>query len=140
MQHFANFELSPEQKRTADSLNYLRQNDPEEFNRVKTAGQAVRKRNQNVNVPIIQKQVAAGGDAKELFANNRQNYNQPFTKATNANQAAGAMGKIGNTAKRWGGKVAGLGGAAVTASMLLPMASSLLPFGKGQTKEENQPY
>jgi hypothetical protein len=139
MQHFANFALSPEQQKTADSLNYLRQNDPEEFNRVKAAGQAVRKRNQNVNVPVIQKQVAAGGNAAELYAQNRQNYNQAFVKGTNANQAAGTMGKIGNTAKRWGGKVAGLGGAAVTASMLLPTVTGLFNPQKPQPEQE-PPY
>jgi hypothetical protein len=138
MQHFANFALSPEQQKTADSLNYLRQNDPEEFNRVKAAGQAVRKRNQNVNVPVIQKQVAAGGNAADLYAQNRQNYNQAFVKGTNANQAAGTMGKIGNTAKRWGGKVAGLGGAAVTASMLLPTLGGLMP--QKPQPEQEPPY
>lgn len=138
MQHFANFALSEEQKRTADSLNYLRQNDPEEFNRVKAAGQAVRKRNQNVNVPIVQKQVAAGGNASELYAQNRQNYNQAFVKGTNANQAAGTMGKIGNTAKRWGGKVAGLGGLAMTGMYVLPQIASMLPQ-KPQSEQE-PPY
>jgi len=138
MQHFANFALSPEQQKTADSLGYLRQNDPEEFNRIKTAGQAVRKRNQNVNVPNVQKQVAAGGNAADLYAQNRQNYNQAFVKGTNANQAAGRLGKLKNTAKRFGKIGAGLGGVALSASYILPALGGLIP--QKPQPEQEPPY
>lgn len=131
--HFANFVLSPEQQRTADSLNYLRKNDPEEFNRIKSAGQDVRKRNQNVNLPIVRKKVDSGENAAELYAKNRQDYNKRFVQSTNANQASTRLGKIGNTIKRYGKAAAGLGGAALTASYVLPSIMSLMPQ---KTQEE----
>lgn len=140
MQHFANFALTEAQKKTADSLRYLRQNDPEEFERVRKAGMQVRGRNQNVNIPNIQKQVAAGGNASELYKQNKDAYNQAFIKTTNANQAAGTGGKLKNTVKRYGKVAGGLAGAAVTASMLLPTVTSMLPFGKKPQEENEQEY
>ena len=147
MRHFvhfdsqeASFALTDAQKKTTESLNYLRQNDPEEFQRIKSAGAEIRGRNQNVNIPNIQKQVAAGGNASELYKKNKEAYQQRFVQGTNADQAAGRLGKLKNTAKRYGKVAGGIAGGLVTASMLLPTVASVLPFGKKQEQEEQPPY
>lgn len=168
MQHFthfrsfeANFALSAEQKKTADSLNYLRQNDPEEFNRVNQAGkQAARKNKQTIEnrlsgqaLNATNQNVAAGMSSEQarqmgvqqanqnrssVVKDVNKNYNENFVKSTNANQAAGTRGKIANTAKRWGGKVAGLGGLAMTGMYVLPTIASMLP--QKPQPEQEPPY
>jgi hypothetical protein len=159
--HFADFALTPEQQKTKESLNYLRQNDIEEFNRVNAAGKVAAKKNtQSINNKVAGEQlrltnqyITAGISPEEaqrraaqqanqsragIAKTARQGYNQKFVNSTNANQAAGTLGKIGNTAKRWGGKVAGLGGLAMTGMYVLPQIASMLP--QKPQPEQEPPY
>ena len=129
MQHFANFALGD-----TELGNLNRQ----EYEKAKQTGDWTK-----------YKQMQA--QQKQTFDSNRINTaTQNVQAATQAKRAAAAEAKrvaglgVGGKVKHYGGKALGVGGKVagglVTASMLLPMASSLLPFGKGQTQEENQPY
>jgi hypothetical protein len=159
--HFADFALTPEQQKTKESLNYLRQNDIEEFNRVNAAGKVAAKKNtQSINNKVAGEQlrltnqyITAGispeqaqrkaaeqaqqsreGAAKTA----RQGYNQNYVKSTNANQAAGFLGRTGNKLKGVGKAIAPYAGAALTASYILPSVAGI--FAPKPQPEQEPPY
>jgi hypothetical protein len=150
--HFADFALTPEQLQTKQSMNYLRQNDPEEFQKVKADGKVVGAKNrQNIQNKLdSSRRTALNADpnlsmqdataqSEQLRAGiakkNQQAYNQKFVKSTNANQASDFVGQAKNTTKRWGAKAAGIGGGLMTAAYVLPMLGGLMP-AKQQQEEE----
>lgn len=161
--HFADFALTAEQQATADSLNYLRQKDREGFQNAKNElGEAAKRNKKQIQNQLdaqtlnkTNEYIGYGLDPdnaraealKNTQANRgnvvktaQKNYNKNFVQPTSANQAAGNLGKIGNTAKRWGGKVAGLGGLAMTGMYVLPQIASLLPSGQKPQPEQEPPY
>jgi hypothetical protein len=160
--HFADFALTPEQQATAKSLNYLRQNDQEGFQTAKNelgnaakknkkqiqnnlAAQTLKKTNEYIGYGLHPDDARAEA-LKDTQANRanvvktaQKNYNKNFVQPTSANQAAGTLGKIGNTVGRWGKAAAPWVGGLTTAAMVLPALGSLLPQRQPQPEQE-PPY
>jgi hypothetical protein len=161
MQHFVNFALTAEQQATAKSLNYLRQNDQEGFQSAKNElGNAARKNKKqiqnNLDAQTLKKTNEYTGyglhpdDAraealKDSQANRanvvktaQKNYNKNFVQPTSANQAAGTLGRVGNTVGRWGKAAAPWVGGLTTAAYLAPTLLSMMP--QKPQPEQEPPY
>lgn len=161
--HFADFALTAEQQATADSLNYLRQKDREGFQNAKNELGEAAKRNKKqiqnrLDAQTLQKtneyigyghhpddaraealkntQASRSGIVKEA----QKNYNKNFVQPTSANQAAGRLGKIGNTVGRWGKAAAPWVGGLTTAAYLAPTLLSMLPQKAQPEQQQEPPY
>ena len=160
--HFANFALTPEQQATANSLNYLRQNDREGFQSAKNELGEAAKRNKKqiqnrLDAQTLQKTNEYTGyglhpdDAraealKDSQANRgnvvktaQKNYNKNFVQPTSANQTAGTLGKIGNTVGRWGKAAAPWVGGLTTAAYLAPSILGIFNSGQQQQSQNQEP-